>query len=127
MSSSSGLAEAGFELPAKDAVERPLSFEGVKVAAWSPPQLTADCLGISTRQVRRLERKGLPWHGGGQNKRHPWPHVVLWYRAYARAKASEPTQVSKVSLEVALLEDRIRQIKAVGDHGHDLTNRRSDA
>lgn len=47
----------------------------------TPLELAAEC-GISTRQLRNLEERGLPSVGEGRSKRYPWPLAEAWYRVW---------------------------------------------
>jgi hypothetical protein len=49
----------------------------------TPAELAEEC-GITTRQLRNLEPRGLPSVGDRKAKRYPWPLAEEWYRVFTR-------------------------------------------
>ena len=53
------------------------------MADWITPKTAAERLGVTTRWLRQLCKKGvLPKKGGGKTARHPWPELRRAYDAY---------------------------------------------
>ena len=46
------------------------------------PKQLSELLGVTTRQLRDLEPRGLPVQGEGKDKRHPWPETLAWWSCW---------------------------------------------
>lgn len=55
---------------------------GVEVHALATQTRVAEWNGLSTRQVRNLEAKGLPTYSRRGRKFYPVPHEFIWYSEY---------------------------------------------
>ncbi|CAN5634257.1 hypothetical protein BH23GEM7_BH23GEM7_27180 [soil metagenome] len=75
------LLSLGFELTCQ--------FTGFNNNLCTPEELAAEC-GVTTRQLRNLEERGLPYVGGRKSKRYPWPLAEEWYRVFRRRTAQSP-------------------------------------
>ena len=54
----------------------------------------AELLGLTTRQIRNLEGRGLPVAASGNRKRYPIPDAIRWYVASKAREASEAAEVT---------------------------------
>ena len=61
----------------------------------------ASILGVSTRQIRNLERAGLPCSIAGKRKAYPIPAAVQWWRDREVARALEPYSTTDLEKERA--------------------------
>jgi hypothetical protein len=69
---------------------RPTIVGGMKVQRWSSQAITAETLGVSARQVRNLELRGLPSDGGvvSESKKrlaYPMPQAMMWFECWNKA------------------------------------------
>ena len=64
----------------------------------------ASILGVSTRQIRNLEREGMPCETEGKRKRYPLPQAVHFWRDREIARALEPYSTTD-------LEEARRRVK----------------
>ena len=58
----------------------------------------AAIVGLSTRQIRNLEKDGLPCSMEGKRKAYPLPEAVVWWKDHQVTRALEP--YSSTDLEV---------------------------
>lgn len=56
----------------------------------------AQILGITSRQVRNLEKKGIPHRSKGREKLYPVPGAVLWYIQQERERASSSAPLEEM-------------------------------
>lgn len=54
----------------------------------------AELLGLTTRQIRNLEGRGLPVSVTGNRKRYPIPDAIRWYVASKGREAAEAAEVT---------------------------------
>lgn len=87
--------------------------EGFQVGAWLAPSLAADLLELSDRQLRRLEKKGLPARGHAGTKEYPTPHVLHWIAIY-RAQVEAGRFVEHLPYRVALARILEVEVDAFG-------------
>jgi hypothetical protein len=77
--------------------------------------LLAEYLDMDARQVRRLEKEGLPTRSVRGEKRYPWPAALHWYLKYKTelAKKSSPAQrlllanARKAEAQAAMAENEL--------------------
>lgn len=80
----------------------------------------ARILGITTRQVRNLEAKGLPHEADGRRKFYPIPEATLWYlqRERERAISSAPIEGLRELKERRMVaETKLAEIEAATVEG----------
>ena len=81
----------------------------------------AAIVGLSTRQIRNLEKDGLPCSMEGRRKSYPLPEAVVWWKDREVARALEP--YSSTDLE----EERRRWMSAkAGKAEIELSNLRGE-
>ncbi|TVR55846.1 MAG: hypothetical protein EA421_05365 [Gemmatimonadales bacterium] len=54
----------------------------------------AELLGLTTRQIRNLEGRGLPVSATGNRKRYPIPDAIRWYVASKGREAADAAEVT---------------------------------
>ena len=68
------------------------------------PKTTAERLGISTRWLGELSKRGvLPKHGRGRQAVHPWPDVRDAYNDYLKQQGALEATVADLQAERAQL------------------------
>jgi hypothetical protein len=98
-----------FELcPGEERADPGEVFETLPVFAWVPQDAAAVLVGLTTRQVQNLERKGLPNRGRRDTKRYPLPHLVMWMRAYY-GRGGADGKVRRLPFRVALAWNRLQE------------------
>jgi phage terminase Nu1 subunit (DNA packaging protein) len=56
----------------------------------------AELVGLTTRQIRNLEREGLPHRADQNRKTYPVPAAVLWWHERGVKKALEQIQIQPI-------------------------------
>jgi phage terminase Nu1 subunit (DNA packaging protein) len=80
----------------------------------------ARTLGLSTQQIRNLEREGMPHRAEGRRKLYPRPGAVQWYvrRKQEEATAAvEPTDYSAARARRELARARLAEIEVAKEEG----------
>lgn len=70
-------------------------------------------LGLTTRQIRRLEAEGLPVRAKGASKTYSLPDAVQWYvarKAEEAARDASPGELDRARIEKAQADARLRQL-----------------
>lgn len=94
-------------IPKRGAKNFPLVLADRLVRQWVGQSDFAEAFGVSTRQVQRLERKGLPSFGAGASKRYPFPQAGTWMLDY-QLLASRNSTVRYLPLEIAIADVAMR-------------------
>lgn len=74
----------------------------------------AELVGLTTRQIRNLEGRGLPVRAEGNRKLYPVPDAVRWYvdaKAREAAEAAESTPYDEALARKTLADARIQERK----------------
>lgn len=74
---------------------------------WKSQAWLSSALGVSTRWIMQLEKKGLPVRGFRNDCEYPVPHCIVWYEEYQRRLIREKT-VTHVSIAEAWAEHDYR-------------------
>jgi hypothetical protein len=83
----------------------------------------ADLLGVSDRQVRNLEAKGLPWDETSGEKLYPKRACQAWYvrfkqeEALSRVERNTDADLSDAERRKAMAEARLAEIKVAREEG----------
>ena len=88
-------------LPSRGKKRFPRVLADEVITSWNTQAELAEIYRFSTRQLQRLEPKGLPAFGTGADKRYPLPQAAVWLLEYRHLR-NRGTRVDYLPLDVAL-------------------------